>query len=221
VQLAAERRDLAPQARDVGARRQVQEMPQRARARLDAPAGAGLDPRGEPQAAEERAAAHGVLQARGQRALGGVERLHTSALPSATAALYPPFVQDRRRPASASIDATPPPRGAHTVPTVQGLEFAYALYALPPGRLPFRRWRWELWHGATLVASGWRPARPDAGRALRTRAAEFGCRLFGLPAPSPPGRADLRPGATERVVIGPITCLLVPRALDRPALVTG
>ena len=104
------------------------------------------------------------------------------------------------------------------MPTVQGLEFAYALYALPPGRLPFRRWRWELWHGATLVASGWRLARPDAGAALRHRAAEFGCRLFGLPAPTErAGRADLRPGATERVVLGPITCLLVPRALDRAA----
>ena len=112
------------------------------------------------------------------------------------------------------------------LPTVHGLEFAYALYALPPGRLPFRRWRWELWHGSTLVASGWRLARSDAGRALRVRAAEFGCRLFGLPAPPPPAprgaAADLRPGATERVVIGPITCLLVPRELDRPAaLVTG
>jgi hypothetical protein len=112
------------------------------------------------------------------------------------------------------------------LPTVHGLEFAYALYALPPGRLPFRRWRWELWHGPTLVASGWRLARSDAGRALRVRAAEFGCRLFGLPAPAAPtahgAAADLRPGATERVVIGPITCLLVPRALDRPAaLVTG
>jgi hypothetical protein len=109
------------------------------------------------------------------------------------------------------------------VPTVQGLEFAYALYALPPGRLPFRRWRWELWHGATLVASGWRLARADAGAALRHRAVEFGCRLFGLPAPTERAeRADLRPGATERVAIGPITCLLVPRALDRaPAALTG
>ena len=38
------------------------------------------------------------------------------------------------------------------MPTVEGLVFAYALYPLPPGRLPFRRWRWELWHGPTLVA---------------------------------------------------------------------
>jgi hypothetical protein len=106
------------------------------------------------------------------------------------------------------------------VPTVHGLEFAYSLYALPPGRLPFRRWRWELWHGSNLVAAGWRLARPDAGRALRLRAAEFGYRLFGLPmaarADAIP-RADLRPGTTERVAIGPITCVLVPRALERPA----
>ena len=60
------------------------------------------------------------------------------------------------------------------MPTVEGLRFGYALYPLPPGRLPFRRWRWELWHGATLVAAGWRLSRPQAGRALRHGAAEFG-----------------------------------------------
>jgi hypothetical protein len=105
------------------------------------------------------------------------------------------------------------------VPTVQGLEFAYALHPLPGGRLPFRRWRWELWHGPTLVAAGWRLSRPDAGRALRAHAAEFGYRLFGLPVPARDRRAgagDLRPGATERLAVGPITCLLVPRALERP-----
>jgi hypothetical protein len=105
------------------------------------------------------------------------------------------------------------------VPTVHGLEFAYALYPIPPGRLPFGRWKWELWHGANLVASGWRLARPDAGRALRQRAAEFGHRLFGLPAPeSGFPRQDLQPGTTERLAVGPITCLLVPRALERPAI---
>ena len=30
------------------------------------------------------------------------------------------------------------------MPTVEGLEFRYALHVLPPGRFPFRRWRWEL-----------------------------------------------------------------------------
>lgn len=106
------------------------------------------------------------------------------------------------------------------VPTVEGLQFGYALYPLPPGRLPFRRWRWELWHGANLVAAGWRLGRADAGRALRVHAVEFGHRLFGLPAPAREHRAaaagDLRPGTTERLAIGPISCVLAPRALERP-----
>jgi hypothetical protein len=106
------------------------------------------------------------------------------------------------------------------MPTVEGLQFGYALHELPPGRLPFRRWRWELWHGSTMVAAGWRLSRPQAGRALRLSAAEFGHRLFGLPAPSrdhATGDGDLRPGSAERLAIGPITCLLVPRALEPPA----
>jgi len=107
------------------------------------------------------------------------------------------------------------------VPTVEGLEFAYALHPLAPGRLPFRRWRWELWHGPELVAAGWRLSRPEAGRALRLHAAEFGHRLFGLPAPPRDARragGDLRPGTSERVALGAVTCMLVPRALERPAL---
>jgi len=87
------------------------------------------------------------------------------------------------------------------MPTVEGLQFAYALYALPPGRLPFGRWRWELWHGATMVAAGWRLSRPQAGRALRLHAAEFGHKLFGLQAPAREahtGAGDLRPGAPAR-----------------------
>jgi hypothetical protein len=106
------------------------------------------------------------------------------------------------------------------VPTIEGLTFFYALHALPPGRLPFRRWRWELWHGATLVAAGWRLSRPQAGRALRHNAAEFGHRLFGLPAPAREDAGadgDLLPGTAERLAIGPITCVLVPRALELPA----
>jgi len=108
------------------------------------------------------------------------------------------------------------------VPTVEGLQFGYALYPLPPGRLPFHRWRWELWHGSTLVAAGWRISRPQAGRALRTHATEFGHRLFGLPVPERPHPhapgVDIRPGAALRLAVGPITCLLVPRALELPAV---
>jgi hypothetical protein len=105
------------------------------------------------------------------------------------------------------------------VPTFEGLQFAYALHQLPPGRLPFRRWRWELWHGATMVAAGWRLTRAHAARALRVHAADYGHKLFGLPAPEPDpqaGAGDLRPGAAERLSIGSITCLLVPRALETP-----
>jgi hypothetical protein len=108
------------------------------------------------------------------------------------------------------------------VPTVEGLQFSYALHPLPPGRLPLKRWRWELWHGATLVAAGWRLSRPQAGRALRVHAAEFGHRLFGLPVPPREPHAagaDIRPGAAERLAVGPITCLLVPKALEAPPAV--
>jgi hypothetical protein len=107
------------------------------------------------------------------------------------------------------------------VPTVEGLLFSYALHPLPPGRLPFRRWRWELWHGATMIAAGWRLSRPQAAHALRQRAAEFGHRLFGLEGPGrehAAGAGDLRPGSAERLAMGPITCMLVPRALERPAM---
>jgi hypothetical protein len=41
--------------------------------------------------------------------------------------------------------------------------------------------------------------------------------MFGLPAPprdARPGPRDLLPGSAERVAIGPVTCLLVPRALE-------
>jgi hypothetical protein len=109
------------------------------------------------------------------------------------------------------------------VPTFEGLQFTYALHPLPPGRLPFKRWRWELWHGPTMIAAGWRLSRPQAGRALRVRAAEFGHKLFGLPVPAPDRVADgdLRPGAAERLEIGSITCMLVPRALELPGPATA
>lgn len=107
------------------------------------------------------------------------------------------------------------------MPTVEGLQFAYTLHLLQPGRIPFRRWRWELWHGSTLVAAGWRMSRPDAGRALRVAASEFAHRLFGLAVPPRDPRfgvGDLTPGVAERVAIGPTICVLVPRELEVPAL---
>jgi hypothetical protein len=100
------------------------------------------------------------------------------------------------------------------VPTVEGLQFTYAIHPLPPGRVPFRRWRWELWHGSSLAAAGWRLSEREAGRAVRAQARAFAHRLFGLPAPRPePARGELPPGSVQRMVAGPITCLLIPRAL--------
>lgn len=100
------------------------------------------------------------------------------------------------------------------MPTVEGLTLAYALYVLPPGRFPFRRWRWELWHGAGLVAAGWRTSRPSAERALQRYAGDFGHSLFGLQTRTPSEPQTLPPGATVRLQTGAIELRLVPRALE-------
>lgn len=102
------------------------------------------------------------------------------------------------------------------MPTIDGLQFAYALHELPPGRWGFRRWRWELWHGAHLIAAGWRVERSHAERALRRHARDFGLRLFGLrplPAAAAEQGAPIPPGAAVRLDVGPTSALLVPRAL--------
>ena len=77
------------------------------------------------------------------------------------------------------------------MPTFEGLEFRYALHPLPPGRLPFRRWRWELWHGPRMLAAGWRVTERDAGRAICKYAATYAHRLFGLPEPAGAGVGHL------------------------------
>ncbi len=108
------------------------------------------------------------------------------------------------------------------MPRVDGLSFAYVLHELPPGRLPFRRWRFELWHGARLEAAGWRMSERDAARALRTHGSRVGHRMFGLGEPTrdtpPPA---FRPGAAIRVHDGAVTFSLVPRNLDRPELLAS
>jgi hypothetical protein len=105
------------------------------------------------------------------------------------------------------------------VPTVEGLRFEYALHELPPGRWAVARWRWELWHGAHLIATGWHSTRVYAERCLRRHAARVGSRMMGLRAPDPeafvPG-GDFRLGATVQLVIGGVPCRLVPRALEGP-----
>ena len=100
-------------------------------------------------------------------------------------------------------------------------ELHYALNLVPAGRLPFRRWRFELWHGARLEAAGWRTTERDAVRALRKHGSRVGHRMFGLrpPEADAPGPV-FRPGTAVRVQHGAVTFTLVPRNLDRPELLT-
>jgi hypothetical protein len=92
--------------------------------------------------------------------------------------------------------------------------FEYALLELPPGRVGFRRWRWELWHGAALMASGWRLSSRDAKRALRAAASRRAHELLGLTVLRPDRAQALdafAPGAVVRVDCGVTTCVLAPR----------
>jgi hypothetical protein len=103
------------------------------------------------------------------------------------------------------------------MPIVEGLSFSYVVHELPRDRLPFRRWRFELWHGARLEAAGWRTSERDALRALHKHGSRVAHGMFGLrpPADAPRG-AGLRPGASVRVLHGGIAFALVPRALEAP-----
>ena len=96
----------------------------------------------------------------------------------------------------------------------------YALELLPPGRFPFRRWRWELWSGAVLLASGWRTSERQAERALRTTAARVAHAPLGLHPLRPEEAAatgSFSAGRPTRVVCGAVSCLLVPRAAETSA----
>ena len=107
------------------------------------------------------------------------------------------------------------------MPTVDGLSFKYVLHELPPGRLPFRRWRFELWHGARMEGAGWRMSERDAARALRAHGSRVGHRIFGLrPPPAEKSAPAFRPGAAVRMHHGAVTFSLVPRNLDRPEILT-
>src|SRR3954463_5118862 len=82
------------------------------------------------------------------------------------------------------------------MPIVEGLSFSYVLHELPRDRLPFRRWRFELWHGPRLEAAGWRTTERDALRALHKHGSRVAHRMFGLRPPADgPRPAGPRPGA--------------------------
>lgn len=89
--------------------------------------------------------------------------------------------------------------------------------ALPPGRLPFHRWRWELWQGSWLLAAGWGTAPSAAERSLLRAASRRMHELRGVRALRPE-RARVLDGALTarreaRVDTGVGVCLLVPQAL--------
>ena len=93
-------------------------------------------------------------------------------------------------------------------------EFGYTVEPLRPGRVPFHRWRWELWQGAWLVAAGWCTAPAAAERALLRAASRRLHELLGVRALRPERARPmdaLRPGAAVRVDCGAGECVLVPR----------
>jgi hypothetical protein len=99
-------------------------------------------------------------------------------------------------------------------------EFEYDLRELPPGRVPFRRWRFELWHGAHLLRTGWRITPHDAERALRTAASRRSHDLIGVKPLRPENTRALNPfraGATVMLDCGAVRCVLTPRRLDAQA----
>jgi hypothetical protein len=101
-------------------------------------------------------------------------------------------------------------------PMIEPIELTYALHLLAPGRLGFRRWRWELWHGPQLVAAGWRVTAPHAQRALRTHASRYAHRLHGLHPLRPESAAapeSMWRGETVTVDCGALTVRLTPRAV--------
>lgn len=98
--------------------------------------------------------------------------------------------------------------------------FEYLIEALPPGRVGFRRWRWELWQSAVLVACGWRTTPAAAERALGIAASRRAHEMLGVRALRPEDARALGrflPGASVRVACGAVEAVLVPRESAAPA----
>src|SRR3712207_565652 len=89
--------------------------------------------------------------------------------------------------------------------------FEYDLRELPPGRVPFRRWRFELWHRGLLLRSGWRIAPSDAERALRSAASRRAHAMIGVRPLRPEDARPVgrfTPGSTVELDCGAVTCVL-------------
>ncbi|HET9073601.1 MAG TPA: hypothetical protein VFN48_03405 [Solirubrobacteraceae bacterium] len=56
----------------------------------------------------------------------------------------------------------------------------YDVHLMPRGRVNLRRWHWEIWHGATLLAAGWQLDPLRAQRSIRVHAVRYAHRARGL-----------------------------------------
>jgi hypothetical protein len=108
--------------------------------------------------------------------------------------------------------------GASTSLMIEPIELSYELHLLPRGRIAFRRWRYELWHGPQLLAAGWRLSAPHAQRAVGAHAIRYAHRVHGLH-PLRPDHPDTSgseaPWSGRRVALesGDLRVLLTPRGL--------
>jgi hypothetical protein len=99
---------------------------------------------------------------------------------------------------------------------IEPIELSYALFLLPAGRVAFRRWRWELWHGPRLLAAGWRLNPLHAQRALRVHALRYAHRRHGLhllhpDAGAATGPEVVWPSSSITVGAGDVRVVLRPR----------
>lgn len=121
--------------------------------------------------------------------------------------------------------AAPTESDAETELRLDPVQLDYVLMPLPPGRVAFRRWRWELWHGPRLLAAGWRLNLAQAQRALRLRALRYAHRVHGLHPLRLESAIDPEtawPGGPIDLRWGELQVLLRPRdQLAAPRLATG
>ncbi|MGI8750412.1 MAG: hypothetical protein ACR2J6_07675 [Thermoleophilaceae bacterium] len=102
------------------------------------------------------------------------------------------------------------------MPSIEPLTLGYALHELPPDRLPFTRWRWELWHGSRLEATGWQLSERGAARSVRRTARGWATACWGVP-PRETKSSDFepfRPGTSVRIRDGAVIFVLVPLHLE-------
>ncbi len=107
---------------------------------------------------------------------------------------------------------------ATSLTMLEPIELTYELHLLPHGRISFRRWRYELWHGPRLLAAGWRLSALHAQRAVGAHAIRYAHRVHGLHPLHPEQAAAGEPQAPwsgRRVALesGDLRVMLTPRAL--------